>query len=97
MKALSTILNFVPVHLFISLVVFNVLPVVAQEVTLYSHRHYEADEKLYEKFTKDTGIKVNVVKASADALIVAVSAPPQATSKTHAAELIRDCLIMAFI
>ena len=74
MKTLSKILNFVPVHLFISLVVFNVLPVVAQEVTLYSHRHYEADEKLYEKFTKDTGIKVNVVKASADALIERIKA-----------------------
>ena len=74
MKSLSKILNFVPVYLFISLVVFNVLPVGAQEVTLYSHRHYEADEKLYEKFTKDTGIKVNVVKASADALIERIKA-----------------------
>ena len=74
MKALSIILNFVPVHLFISLVVFNILPVGAQEVTLYSHRHYEADEKLYDKFTKDTGIKVNVVKASADALIERIKA-----------------------
>ena len=53
---------------------FSFLPVNAQEVTLYSHRHYEADDKLYEKFTKATGIKVNVVKASADALIERIKA-----------------------
>ena len=41
----------------------------AEEITLFSHRHYEADDALYEKFTKETGIKVNVVKASADELI----------------------------
>jgi iron(III) transport system substrate-binding protein len=39
------------------------------EVNVYSHRHYEADDALYAKFTKETGIKVNIVKASADALI----------------------------
>tara|TARA_Y100000588_G_C14277234_1_gene934983 strand:+ start:3813 stop:4829 length:1017 start_codon:yes stop_codon:yes gene_type:complete len=41
----------------------------AEEITLYSHRHYESDEALYAKFTKQTGIKVNVVKAGADELI----------------------------
>ena len=41
----------------------------AGEVTLYSHRHYEADDVLYAKFTEQTGIQVNVVKASADELI----------------------------
>ncbi|WP_226389629.1 Fe(3+) ABC transporter substrate-binding protein [Penaeicola halotolerans] len=40
-----------------------------QVVNLYSHRHYEADQKLFEEFTKETGIKVNVVNASADELI----------------------------
>jgi iron(III) transport system substrate-binding protein len=38
-------------------------------ITLYSHRHYESDEKLFKTFTKQTGITVNVVKASADELI----------------------------
>lgn len=38
-------------------------------VNLYTDRHYESDEKLYEEFTKDTGIKVNVVKGNSDELI----------------------------
>ena len=44
------------------------------EVNVYSHRHYEADDALYAKFTKETGIKVNIVKASADALIERIKA-----------------------
>ena len=40
-----------------------------QEVNLYSQRHYAVDEKQYENFEKETGIKVNVVKANADELI----------------------------
>ena len=40
-----------------------------QEVNLYSQRHYAIDELQYEKFTKLTGIKVNVTKANADELI----------------------------
>jgi iron(III) transport system substrate-binding protein len=38
-------------------------------VNVYSHRHYEADEQLFERFTEETGIRVNVVTASADELI----------------------------
>lgn len=41
----------------------------AAEITLYSHRHYAADEELYARFTAETGIKVNVVRAGADELI----------------------------
>ena len=40
-----------------------------QEVNLYSKRHYPVDEVQYKNFEKLTGIKVNVVKASADELI----------------------------
>jgi iron(III) transport system substrate-binding protein len=36
---------------------------------VYTHRHYEADQLLFDKFTEKTGIKVNVVSASADELI----------------------------
>ena len=39
------------------------------EVNIYSHRHYPSDDKLFEEFTAKTGIKVNVVKATADQLI----------------------------
>jgi iron(III) transport system substrate-binding protein len=46
----------------------------AEEVTIYSYRHYEADQKLYEQFTAETGIKVNTLKAKADALIARIKA-----------------------
>lgn len=41
----------------------------AAEVNIYSSRHYEVDDQLYAKFTAATGIKVNVVSASAGQLI----------------------------
>jgi len=41
----------------------------AEEVNVYSHRHYETDKILFKKFTTQTGIKVNVVKAKAAELI----------------------------
>jgi len=41
----------------------------AQVVNLYTDRHYDTDAELYELFTKETGIVVNVVKAKSDELI----------------------------
>jgi iron(III) transport system substrate-binding protein len=38
-------------------------------VNIYTHRHYQADEEIYKQFTKETGIKVNVIKSAADQLI----------------------------
>lgn len=38
-------------------------------VNVYTHRHYKADDELFSQFTKETGIKVNIVNASADELI----------------------------
>lgn len=38
-------------------------------VNLYSARHYDTDNALYESFTQKTGIKVNLVEAEADKLI----------------------------
>jgi len=40
-----------------------------QEVNVYTARHYEVDQELYNKFTAATGIKVNVVKGEAEELI----------------------------
>ena len=40
-----------------------------KKVNVYSHRHYNVDEQLFEAFTEKTGIEVNVVNASADELI----------------------------
>lgn len=41
----------------------------ASEVNIYSTRHYDTDKKLFKMFEEKTGIKVNVVKAKASALI----------------------------
>lgn len=41
----------------------------SSEINVYSHRHYDTDKKLFKMFEKKTGIKVNVVKAKAKALI----------------------------
>ncbi len=38
-------------------------------LNLYTARHYQTDEALYEGFTKKTGIKVNRVEAGEDAII----------------------------
>jgi iron(III) transport system substrate-binding protein len=38
-------------------------------VNVYSHRHYDTDEALFQRFTEMTGIEVRVVSASADELI----------------------------
>ncbi len=40
-----------------------------ESVNLYSHRHYDVDQELFERFTEETGITVNVVKAGADELL----------------------------
>ena len=40
-----------------------------QILNVYSHRHYDADKTVFAKFTKDTNIKINLVKAGADELI----------------------------
>ncbi|RXK05212.1 Fe(3+) ABC transporter substrate-binding protein [Halarcobacter ebronensis] len=41
----------------------------SEEVNVYSHRHYDTDKQLFKMFEEKTGIKVNVVKADANALI----------------------------
>ncbi|GAP95520.1 ferric iron ABC transporter, iron-binding protein [Leptolyngbya sp. NIES-2104] len=38
-------------------------------LNLYSARHYDSDNAIYEGFTKKTGIRVNLVEADADKLI----------------------------
>jgi iron(III) transport system substrate-binding protein len=40
----------------------------AQEVNLYSSRHYQTDQELYSNFTKQTGIKVNRIEAGENEL-----------------------------
>jgi iron(III) transport system substrate-binding protein len=40
-----------------------------ESLTLYTHRHYDSDKLIFQKFEEKTGIKINVVKSSADELI----------------------------
>ncbi|MGA0023200.1 MAG: Fe(3+) ABC transporter substrate-binding protein [Burkholderiales bacterium] len=42
---------------------------IAQELNLYSSRHYQTDEALYSGFSKATGIKLNRIEAGEDPLI----------------------------
>lgn len=43
------------------------------ELTVYTHRHYESDQELFKQFEKETNIKLNIVNASADELIQKMS------------------------
>ncbi len=38
-------------------------------VNLYSSRHYNTDDELYDGFTRETGIQVNLIEGSADELL----------------------------
>lgn len=44
----------------------------AQELNLYSSRHYQTDEALYSNFSKTTGIKLNRIEAGEDPLIARI-------------------------
>ncbi len=46
----------------------------AGEVNLYSSRHYNTDDKLYEEFTERTGIRVNLLEGKADELLARIKA-----------------------
>lgn len=41
----------------------------ASTVNVYSSRHYDSDDAIYQKFTQETGIEVNLIEGEADELI----------------------------
>ncbi|RQD69614.1 MAG: Fe(3+) ABC transporter substrate-binding protein [Halanaerobium sp. MSAO_Bac5] len=43
--------------------------VAAGELNLYSNRHYDTDQEILDRFTEETGIRVNVLKGDSDQLI----------------------------
>ncbi|MCA0971135.1 Fe(3+) ABC transporter substrate-binding protein [Halobacillus litoralis] len=49
------------------------------EVNLYTGRHYETDQELYDKFTEQTGVKVNVIKGDDDELIARMAREGEAS------------------
>ena len=50
------------------IVFFFSLNVNADEINLYTTRHYDSDIKLYKDFTKQTGINVNIISGKAKPL-----------------------------
>ncbi len=49
---------------------FAFVPVGAKDVVnVYSARHYESDDAIYDAFTKETGIKVNLIEGKGPALV----------------------------
>jgi len=50
------------------------VPAMAQEVNVYSSRHYDTDIALYDNFTEQTGIEVNLIEAGSDELIERIEA-----------------------
>jgi iron(III) transport system substrate-binding protein len=40
-----------------------------KEINLYSSRHYDSDDRLYQQFTQETGIKINLIEGKDDELI----------------------------
>ncbi|WP_432797782.1 extracellular solute-binding protein [Poriferisphaera sp. WC338] len=75
------LINLNPIHgritmrmlTFIFVLVFgfadNSLAADNGEVNIYSSRHYDSDDALFETFAEQTGIKVNVIKGKADELL----------------------------
>ena len=53
----------------ILLFAFFVNLVTADEVNVYTSRHYDSDDALYEEFTDETGIKVNIISGKGSALL----------------------------
>ena len=51
----------------------------SQDVNVYSGRHYDSDIVLFDAFTEETGIKVNVIEASGDALIERIAREGEAS------------------
>ena len=62
MKTLLTILKA-------TLLIFLVGCSPVNEVNVYTSRHYDVDDILYDEFTKKTGITVNIISGSGGALM----------------------------
>lgn len=54
--------------------VLGAAPVAAADLHLYTARHYDTDNALYEAFTKQTGVKVKIIEDSAEKLIARIKA-----------------------
>ena len=69
---LIKILKIMPNYLktlLITALLFLSYEIFASEVNVYTSRHYDADDLLYEEFTQMTGIRVNIISGSGGALM----------------------------
>lgn len=57
-----------------ALALVTALPAAATELNLYSARHYDTDLMLYDAFTAQTGITVNLIEGDSDELIARIQA-----------------------
>ena len=48
-------------------------------VNLYTARHYDTDRALYDRFTEQTGIRVNIIEGNADQLIARMNSEGSAS------------------
>ena len=56
------------IHLILLFALFgNAL--MTSEVNVYTSRHYDSDDALYEEFTKETGIDINIISGKGSALL----------------------------
>lgn len=63
------------IHLFALSLAAAAAPVFAEgEVNLYSSRHYDTDDQLYDQFTQQTGITINRIEGKGDELIARLQA-----------------------
>ena len=60
--------------LMILLSSFFINLVFADEVNVYTSRHYDSDDALYEEFTEETGIKLNIISGKGSALLQRIKA-----------------------
>lgn len=54
--------------------VLGAAPVLAADLHLYTARHYDTDNALYQNFTKQTGVAVKVIEDSAEKLMARIKA-----------------------
>ena len=57
------------IHLFLIILAILSGSAFAKEVNIYTSRHYDSDTVLYQNFTNETGIKVNIISSKSKALL----------------------------
>ena len=55
--------------LILTLTIIHFQNILYSDLNIYTHRHYDSDKILFQKFTDFTGIDINIIKGSADQLI----------------------------